>query len=52
MQHNSERKPACSTQNASVPDELTCHKCGALSEIWSDEQSVTCETCGEVLMRD
>ena len=52
MPHSSDRKPACSTVNDSVPDELICQKCGALAEVWSDEQSVICETCGDILNRD
>ena len=39
-------KPACSTQNAPFPLDITCPYCGADIEIWSDENETACRLCG------
>lgn len=33
------------------PEDLICHKCGALVEIWSDETEVKCARCGKINSR-
>jgi len=51
MPHDKNHKPACSTVNASVPDEVACGECGSLVEMWSDEQEAQCPECGQNLYR-
>lgn len=51
MPRENEQKPACSTVNASVPDEVKCGKCGDMVEMWSDEQEVRCAACGNEVSR-
>lgn len=41
-----EEKPACSVKAAPFPAEVTCSKCGAELEVWSDETETTCTSCG------
>ena len=41
-----EEKPACSVKAAPFPTEVTCRKCGADLEVWSDETDITCSSCG------
>jgi len=51
MQHDKDRKPACSTAKAAVPDEIACEKCNCIMEIWSDELEVQCPGCGHDVFR-
>ncbi len=46
MKEKGFEKPACSTQSAPFPDEVTCPRCGADIEIWSDEEVTSCSACG------
>jgi len=44
-----QKKPACYYRNAAAPRELECASCGAVVEIWSDEDEVLCPACGKVI---
>lgn len=43
-------KPACSTKSAPFPAEVGCPRCGAVIEIWSDEDEAPCGQCGYVVL--
>lgn len=46
MPSDKDAKPACSTASAAVPLDISCSKCGADVEMWSDEKETECESCG------
>ncbi|MBF0487949.1 MAG: hypothetical protein HQK98_07285 [Nitrospirae bacterium] len=38
-------KPLCAVNSAAVPNTLECPSCGAVLEMWSDEDEVRCKDC-------
>jgi len=51
MPRDKEQRPACSTSNAAVPDEVNCANCGDMVEMWSDELEARCAACGNEVSR-
>lgn len=48
-ERESKDKPACSIKSVPFPTEVTCPRCNAEIEIWSDEDETSCRLCGYVL---
>ncbi len=45
------RCPGSLSTTVPTPTERKCHKCGALVEIWSDEEKTDCK-CGTTVFKD
>lgn len=43
-------KPACSVKNEPFPEDVKCMGCGALVEVWSDEEDACCSKCGSKIV--
>ncbi len=45
------RCPGSLRTTVPTPTERKCHKCGAIVEIWSDEEKADCK-CGTIIFKD
>ncbi len=43
---NDKEKSHCSVKLMPVPEISVCKRCGAETEIWSDEEDTVCGVCG------
>ncbi len=46
---NNSRRSACTIKWDAFPTDVTCPRCEAEVEIWSDEDETACRLCGYVL---
>ncbi|MBF0554685.1 MAG: hypothetical protein HQK96_09060 [Nitrospirae bacterium] len=44
-------KPHCAVNSAAVPNTVECPSCGAVLEIWSDEDEVRCKDCNTCVVQ-
>jgi rRNA maturation endonuclease Nob1 len=52
MQDNRQKQTSpCSIKNMTVPEFITCTKCGDELELWTDEDETICQSCGHKVFR-
>ena len=45
------QKSPCSTKNVPVPEFITCRKCGAEVELWTEEEETLCPDCNHKVFK-
>jgi uncharacterized paraquat-inducible protein A len=45
-------KPACTDKSAPFPEDIKCPHCGAVVEMWNDENEAACPLCGKTVYKE